>query len=278
MADKTKIQYVDATFSPWSTITPGPNGTRMKTAESTWRLPERWNRKAAKTGEPFRVMNSMCDVFEDFDGDVIDKHGRQLVFDSQIGIRSLPIGIRLGIDVLPVSTQKALTIDHLRLDFFRLVRATPNLTWLMFTKRPKNVRRMIPPIDGGCGGDCCKYRGNCWLIYSASDQATLDAGLPHLLACRDLVSILGLSLEPLLGPIDLSQWIGYTGGKGGENERRYCLHCGHQWRLTDRPKGADLAHSYTPRRPMDSQSEEDQLLSSPGGTPNTDRISPDSDD
>jgi hypothetical protein len=46
-------------------------------------------------------------------------------------------------------------------------------------------------------------RENAWLLYSASDQATLDAGLPHLLTCRDLVPVLGLSLEPLLGPVDL---------------------------------------------------------------------------
>lgn len=47
-------------------------------------------------------------------------------------------------------------------------------------------------------------RDNVWLIYSASDQQSLETGLSHLLKCRDLVPVLGLSLEPLIGPIDLN--------------------------------------------------------------------------
>ena len=42
------------------------------------------------------------------------------------------------------------------------------------------------------------------LLYSASDQESLDAGMPHLLECADLVPTIGISAEPLLGPLDLS--------------------------------------------------------------------------
>lgn len=70
---------------------------------------------------------------------------------------------------------------------------------------------------------------NLMLVYSASDQATLDAGMPHLL--RANVARRGLSLEPLVGDVDLD---GYTcdkcgaiekGGLGGWNDGK-CGRCG----------------------------------------------------
>jgi protein gp37 len=123
-------------------------------------------------------------------------------------------------------------MDFVRRDFFALIDRTSNLDWLLLTKRPENVLRMWPARDFGRatmqsvmdsadhpGG---YYRPNCWLLYSASDQASLDAGLPHLLACRDLVPVLGLSLEPLIGPvlIDLDgiDWV-IVGGESGPGFR-----------------------------------------------------------
>ena len=77
-----------------------------------------------------------------------------------------------------------------------------------------------------------KYMRNVWLLYSASDQPTLESGLPHLLACRDLVPVIGLSLEPLLGPVDLSGCLQVCCRQGcqiGENE----------WACCGRPVGVD---------------------------------------
>ena len=42
---------------------------------------------------------------------------------------------------------------------------------------------------------------NVWLLASAENQETLDERVPHLLRCP--AAVRGLSLEPLLGPIDL---------------------------------------------------------------------------
>jgi len=85
------------------------------------------------------------------------------------------------------------------------------------------------------------HRANCWLLYSASDQATLDAGLPDLLTCRDLVPVLGLSLEPLIDAIDLAAFIGYNGEHENEKERNCCLQCGYQWRIGNRFAGPGVA-------------------------------------
>jgi Protein of unknown function (DUF5131) len=52
-----------------------------------------------------------------------------------------------------------------------------------------------------------QYRPNVSILYSASDQRSLDAGAPALLSCS-LVPILGLSLEPLTAEIPkLYRWL-----------------------------------------------------------------------
>lgn len=42
-----------------------------------------------------------------------------------------------------------------------------------------------------------------WMFCFASDQRTLEESVPNLLACRCRAQVLGLVLEPLLGPVDL---------------------------------------------------------------------------
>lgn len=81
---------------------------------------------------------------------------------------------------------------------------------------------------------------NVWLGTSCENQETADERIPHLLKCPAAVRF--LSLEPLLGPVDLSPWIlgrcpkckgdGHEGhfpthreywGKGGSS--KICPHC-----------------------------------------------------
>jgi protein gp37 len=47
---------------------------------------------------------------------------------------------------------------------------------------------------------------NVWLGTSVSDQASADLRIPHLLAAPAAVRF--LSVEPMLGPVDLRRWIG----------------------------------------------------------------------
>lgn len=92
-----------------------------------------------------------------------------------------------------------------RYHLFDLIDTTPNLDWLLLTKRPQNIRQMWP---GGCFTDegrtiRLKHRSNVWLGTSVENQAAADERIPHLLACRNLAPVLFLSVEPLLGPVDL---------------------------------------------------------------------------
>jgi len=240
MAENTKISWATHTFSPWIGcskvasgcancyaeamagrlgVTWGANGTRRRTAQSTWKQVERWNRQAAHAAEKQlqfvrdkcrngiavgrpKLFPSLCDPFEDFD---------RPVFDLQSPVNHVGY------------------MDDVRRDFFALIDRTPNLDWLLLTKRPQNIRRMWPDPEGFViGGSTSLRRENIWLLYSASDQQSLEAGYGHLRLCRDLVPVLGLSLEPLVGPIDFAalklhmlhdiDWV-IVGGESGPRAR-----------------------------------------------------------
>ena len=134
-------------------------------------------------------------------GHILGSDGRPL-FHENFGYSAEPDGVA-------TDCWNPVTIADVRRDFFALIDRCDNLDFLLLTKRPENVRSMWR----GCEDDVVQrnlmrnrrryHRENCWLLYSASDQQSLEAGLPHLLACRDLVPVLGLSLEPLIGPVNL---------------------------------------------------------------------------
>jgi len=82
-----------------------------------------------------------------------------------------------------------------RNDLFLLITRTPHLTWLLLTKRIGNVARMIADVG---------WRDNLWLGVSVVNQEEADRDIPKLLATPAALHF--LSLEPQLGPIDLSRF------------------------------------------------------------------------
>jgi protein gp37 len=82
-----------------------------------------------------------------------------------------------------------------RADLFLLIKATPNLDWLLLTKRPQNIRKMLP-------ADWREGYPNVWLGTTCENQEEADRRIPELLANPARIHF--LSCEPLLGPIDFS--------------------------------------------------------------------------
>ena len=84
-----------------------------------------------------------------------------------------------------------------REDLFDLIAATPNLDWLLLTKRIGNVGNMLPvPFDFD------KHFPNVWLGATVVNQEEADRDIPKLLAVPAAKRF--LSMEPLLGPVDLN--------------------------------------------------------------------------
>jgi len=78
-----------------------------------------------------------------------------------------------------------------------LIDDTPNLDWLLLTKRPENVKKMTPWGN--------KWPKNVWLGTSVENQEWAEKRIPKLLSNPAQVRF--LSCEPLLGPVDLSKWV-----------------------------------------------------------------------
>lgn len=149
---------------------PATGGTRIIASPAMWREPLKWNAAAAKSGQPHRVF---CASLAD-------------VFED-----------------LP-------QLDEPRAWLWALIAATPHLTWLLLTKRPENVRRMVPnnwlcmiPVGGGVGLPL--WPGNVWLGTTVEDRARAQQRIPALVEVPAHVRF--LSVEPQLEAINLAPWL-----------------------------------------------------------------------
>lgn len=218
MGENSRIEWTDHTFNPWIGCTKisdgckhcyaealmdkrygraqwGPQGTRVRTSEAYWRKPLAWNRRAETEGRRYHVF---CASLAD-------------VFEDRP-------------ELVPWRTE-----------LFELIAQTPNLDWLLLTKRPENVLEMVPwgwhtedaggyLIDGG------EWPANVWIGTSVENQGAANERIPHLL--RIPARYRFLSMEPLLGPVDFRTVDGFNrynlslhgfwvivGGESGPNAR-----------------------------------------------------------
>jgi protein gp37 len=198
VSENTKIEWADHSWSPWwgcVEVSPacdncyarmlskryghdvwGKDKERRELSDEHWKKPLAWNRQAEQAGVRYRVFPSMCDPFE----------------------------YRLGDSLL----------DELRWRFWDLIEATPNLDWLLLTKRPQNVGRMIPG------------RWSVSLPFNAQIGATVEdkARLPRIESLRRVkANVRFLSLEPLLEDLGTLNLDGIhqviVGGESGHNAR-----------------------------------------------------------
>jgi protein gp37 len=95
-------------------------------------------------------------------------------------------------------------VNESRERLWTLIEETSALDWLLLTKRPQNILAMSPWGDKD-------WPSNVWVGTTVENQKYADERLPALLsvpaACRFL------SCEPLLGSVDLSEWLGPKRGQ-----------------------------------------------------------------
>jgi protein gp37 len=105
---------------------------------------------------------------------------------------------------------------------WELIEATPNLDWLLLTKRIGNVPDMIPARWAHA------LPRNIWLGISVVNQEEADRDVPKLLQVPSAVRF--LSMEPLLGPVKLNAcWLNAGCGFGNDSDpaTSACLRCAH---------------------------------------------------
>jgi protein gp37 len=180
MADETKISWAHSTLNFWIGCTKvsaacdgcyaerdwdhrkhrvewGPHGDRSPT--KTWGNAARWQRQA----ETFHMEHGCRRrVFVNSLSDFFDNH------------RSIDPSWRAAA--------------------WQIFRDCPDLDFLLLTKRPQNIAKMLPDDWG-------KGYPNVWLGTTVENQEEADRRVPVLLGVP--AALRWLSCEPLLGPVDL---------------------------------------------------------------------------
>jgi protein gp37 len=199
MGTNSKIEWTDHSFNPWlgcTKVSPGcdhcyaegwskrsglvkwGSHARRRTSEAYWRAPVTWNKKASQFQRTHgRRQRVFCASLAD-------------VFDNQADVKW-------------------------RTDLFELIRECDHLDWLLLTKRPQNIAKMLP-ADWGHG------YANVWLGITAEDQKHYDMRWRHL--SRINCAITFVSYEPAIGPLRLRasgrqpDWL-ISGGESGGRAR-----------------------------------------------------------
>ncbi|KVP90028.1 hypothetical protein WJ97_23910 [Burkholderia ubonensis] len=245
MSENTTIEWCDHTFNPWegcqkvgpgcdhcyaetrnarfgggTAINWGPGAPRRRTSPANWRKPLQWNR----------------------DGTFYAIHGRrQRVFCASLA------------DVFDNAVDPAW-----RRDLFALIAHTPNLDWLLLTKRIGNVAEMLRWIDVD------RLPDNVWLGATIVNQAEADRDIPKLLEVPARVRF--LSMEPLLGPAELhADWIDRNLARGRfgcvtpdvDTPARYIMPPTLDWVIV----GGESGHGARPMHPDWARSLRDQCMS-----------------
>ncbi len=107
-----------------------------------------------------------------------------------------------------------------RRDLFHLIWATPELDWLVLTKRPENIGKMLLPAIGEA--ELWPWK-NVWLGFTAEDQENYNRRWRHM---REIPAVVRFcSYEPAIGPLRIPldevsepEWI-ICGGESGSGAR-----------------------------------------------------------
>jgi protein gp37 len=179
MSEHTAIEWTDATWSPWEGCTKVSPGCDHCYAEGM----NRWLRNGANwgPGAPRREYS--------------EAHWRK---PPAWNAKAQREGRRIKVFPSVCDPFDNEVPDAWRHRFFRLILDTPHLTWLLLTKRIGNVAKALE-------ADQWEHLGNVWLGATVIDQAEADRDIPKLLAAPARVRF--LSIEPMLGPIDLVPYI-----------------------------------------------------------------------
>jgi protein gp37 len=130
-------------------------------------------------------------------------------------------------------------LDFVRDRLWAMIEQTPYLDWLLLTKRPQLIKKMLP-------GEWLKRpRPNVWLGTSVELQKWAELRISSLLEVPSAVHF--LSAEPLLGPLNLTPWLPrvnwvITGGESGPAHRPF----NPDWvrDINDQCRGFGVAHFF----------------------------------
>ena len=220
MAENSKIEWTDHTANLWHGCTKVHEGCDNCYALC---LSKRYGHNLWGNENPRRAIKSVWDDLVKFQKMAHESNEVHRVFvGSMMDIFEKPMPL---IDHKK-NTMNGMTTHDLRLRFFEeVVPASPNLMFLLLTKRPSNINKYIP--------DNWKTNPPSNVMFGTSpvNQSTFNTLVPQL---RGVVGKRFLSVEPQLEDIinpDLSEidWV-IQGGESGHNKRPFNTDWGRNMR------------------------------------------------
>jgi protein gp37 len=195
----------------------GPGAPRLLRSDAYWKEPLKWNRDLQ-----YRCL--VCGATEE---GINEYH-----FCKQCELDAHPIRQRVFCSSLADWLDEEGPVDQLG-RLLRLIHDTPNLDWLLLTKRPENWRDRIERAREHYDGyaDLNSWLDgtappNVWIGTTVENQEYADKRIPELLKIPAKVRF--LSCEPLLGPVvlpwrtgvraQLIHWV-IVGGESGAKAR-----------------------------------------------------------
>lgn len=180
----TKIEWCDFTFNPWWGCTKVSDGCKFCYAES---MDNRWQGGHWGPGSTRREMSESY-------------WKKPLKWNKDAEKSGKPAKVFCA-SMADVFEGHPDTIVHLQ-RLFILIENTPHLIWQLLTKRPENILELVPDYWKG------HFPTNVWIGTSVENQAVADQRIPYLLQVPSVVKF--LSCEPLLGPLDLTEYMTLT--------------------------------------------------------------------
>lgn len=267
MTESTNIEWADSTFNPWEGCTKvgpgcdhcyaenrnarfgggqsqnwGSGAPRRRTSEANWRKPMQWNDKA---GHGLFVQCDNCGLreFRKWDN-TIPPGGLACCSNPNCTAlpesESSPVRPRVFCASLADWLDNEVPIEWL-VDLLDTIRQTPNLDWLLLTKRIGSWSSRLDDAYEYVVDNPGKYEPeelagwivdwrtniapkNVWIGATVINQAEADRDIPKLLRVPARVRF--LSIEPMLGPVRLKGhdfsdrghgqgWIGKNGNAAG---------------------------------------------------------------
>lgn len=269
MGANSLIQWTDHTFNPWrgchkisegckncyaATFVQnrqglqvwGQDAPRKVAADSTWKMPHRWQREAKN--KPYQCTRcnhrsvdkpAYClEMIDPDDGEALEALGLQhepRVCGGEIILNARPRVFCASLaDVFEgYSGPSARQLENARASLWALIEATPNLLWLLLTKRPENIRDMVPvgwrTPHFVNGVEMSSWPANVWPGFTAENQARFDERWDH--ARKLSAPVIFTSIEPQIGPVVLPTdylargqgvWP-FIGGESGPGARPFDL-------------------------------------------------------
>jgi protein gp37 len=197
MGRNSRIEWTDHTFNPWWGCTKVSEACKHCYAEA-------WSKRVGQ-----KVWGPKAD--RRFFG---DRHWQEPIkwnTDALTSKRRPRVFCASMADVFEERTE----LDPWRARLWSLIEQTPELDWLLLTKRPQLVAELVPWAR--------RWPTNVWLGTTVEDQASAEERLPHLTKLPAVVRF--VSAEPLLSDLDLREWMGttinwvITGGESGPKAR-----------------------------------------------------------